>query len=218
MNPYSLLSRLPLFQGMSSSEFDDVISHVRMGFSKVSANERIFAEGEPVNGLSFILNGIVEMETVADDGSFSVIEEISTPCVIQPERLFGLTQRFSHNFSAKTDCQLLTISKGEVMRLTTESMVFRLNMMNLICTQAQTAMHLPWQHKHEDITKKITTFIRSHCLRPIGRKIVKIGMVQLGHEISESRLNVSKALHNMQEEGKITNSRGIIIIPHLEEL
>ena len=55
MNPYSLLSRLPLFQGMSSSEFDDVISHVRMGFSKVSANERIFAEGEPVNGLSFIL-------------------------------------------------------------------------------------------------------------------------------------------------------------------
>ncbi len=218
MNPYSLLSRLPLFQGMSSSEFDNVISHVRMGFSKAYANERIFSEGEQVNGLSFILNGIVEMETVADDGSFSVIEEISTPCVIQPERLFGLTQRFSHNFSAKTDCQLLTISKDEVMRLTTESMVFRLNMMNIICTQAQTAMHLPWQHKHEDITKKITAFIRNHCLRPAGRKVIRIGMVQLGHEISESRLNVSRALRRMQDEGKTTNSRGVITIPRLEEL
>ena len=37
LNSYSLLSRLPLFQGMSGAELDYVISRVRLGFSKVDA-------------------------------------------------------------------------------------------------------------------------------------------------------------------------------------
>lgn len=218
MNPYSLLSRLPLFQGMSSSEFDDVISHVKLGFSKVPAGGRIFAEGDEVSGLTFVVKGSVGMETVADDSRFSVIEELQSPCVFQPERLFGMTQRFSHTFSALADCQLLTIGKGEVMRLTTESIVFRLNLLNLICTQTQTALHQPWMHKNSDIKKKISAFIRCHCLRPTGKKIIRIGMVELGKEISESRLNVSRALHRMQDDGKITIERGMITVPQLEEL
>ena len=63
-NPYSLLARLPLFQGMSLSEFDNVIAHVKLGFSKVERGGTVVAEGEVCNGLSFVLQGELDVETV----------------------------------------------------------------------------------------------------------------------------------------------------------
>lgn len=218
MNPYSLLSRLPLFQGMSSSEFDEVIAHVRLGFSKSKEGECIASEGECVEGLVFVLNGNVEAKTYSDDRGFSVRERLFVPCVLQPERLFGLTQRYSSRFTAASDCQLLTISKNEVTRLTTNSEVFRLNFLNILCTQTQRMQHFPWRHKPDGIRRKIAVFIADHCLRPAGYKEINIDMVRLGHEISESRLNVSRELKSMQAEGLILTKRERITIPQLERL
>lgn len=217
-NPYSLLSRLPLFQGMSLGEFDNVIANVRLGFSKVEAGNAIAEEGEQMGGLVFILRGEAEAERSADDRGFSVSERLVTPCVLQPERLFGLTQRFSATFVAIEECQLLTIDKMEVMRISNESQVFRLNVLNILCTRIQRMERAPWRHRPDGIRKKIASFIESHSMRPAGRKVVGIGMVRLSREIGESRLNVSRELHSMQADGLIEMQRETIVVPHLEKL
>ena len=218
MNPYSLLSRLPFFLGMSSSEFDDVIARVRLGFSKVAMGECIVVEGEPVEGFVFVLNGGVETVAYSDDHGFSIEEQMPLPTVLQPERLFGLTQRYSMTFRATDDCQLLTIAKPEVMKLMTNSEVFRLNVLNILSTQTQRMQHQPWRKKAEGIRRKIAVFVADHSQRPAGRKVLNIDMVRLGHEISESRLNVSRELNRMHAEGLIELKRERILIPHLEQL
>lgn len=217
-NPYSLLSHLPLFQGMSLGEFDNVIANVRLGFSKVEAGNAIAEEGESMGGLVFILRGEAEAERLADDRGYKVVERLVTPCVLQPERLFGMTQRFSATFVAIEDCQLLTIGKMEVMRISNESQVFRLNVLNLLCTRIQRMERVPWRRKPDGIRKKIASFIENHSLRPAGRKVVSIGMVRLSREIGESRLNVSRELHSMQADGLIEMQRETIVVPHLEKL
>ena len=218
LNPYSMLSHLPLFQGMSLGEFDNVIATVRLGFSKVEAGNTIVEEGQQVAGLVFILRGEAEAEWVADDRGFRVRERLVTPCVLQPERLFGMTQRFSATFQATEECQLLTIDKMEVMRISTESQVFRLNVLNLLCTRIQRMERLPWRHKPDGLRKKIASFVERHSLRPAGRKVISIGMVRLAREIGESRLNVSRELHRMQQDGLIEMQRETIVVPHLEKL
>lgn len=217
-NPYSLLSHLPLFQGMSLGEFDNVIANVRLGFSKVEAGNTIADEGQAVGGLIFILRGEAEAEWIADDRGFMVRERLVTPCVLQPERLFGFTQRFSASFVATEECQLLAIDKMEVMRISNESQVFRLNVLNLLCTRIQRMERVPWRHRPEGIRKKIASFVEEHSLRPAGRKVVYIGMVRLAREIGESRLNVSRELHRMQDDGLIEMQRETIVVPHLEKL
>ena len=77
MNPYSLLSHLPLFQGMSSSEFDEIIAHTRLGFSKVAKGECIVHEGKNVAELIFVLKGEAEAQTYSDDRGFNVVEKNS---------------------------------------------------------------------------------------------------------------------------------------------
>ena len=217
-NPYSLLSRLPLFQGMSLSEFDSVIAHVRLGFSKAEEGESIAHAGQKTGGLVFVLRGDILVETAAEDGGYKVVERVPAPCVLQPERLFGMTQRYSRNHYAAEDCSMMTIEKPEVLRIMSRSEVFRFNLLNLLCTQEQRSQNIPWQRMPKGIKEKIAFFIAARCLCTTGSKSLVVGMVRLAEEIGESRLNVSRALHAMQDEGLLKMSRERIDVFALENL
>lgn len=218
LNSYSLLARLPLFQGMSGAEFDDIISRVRLGFSKVEAGEDILVEGELADRMVFVVKGELSSEAYSDDRGYSVVEALQVPCVLQPERLFGLTQRYSKTFRATAPCSLLSIGKRDVVSLTTSSEVFRINVLNMLCTMTQKMHRMPWRSKPDDIRRKIFMFVANRCIRPAGYKVLNIGMVRLGHEINESRLNVSRALKTMNGEGIVVQKKNQIVIPSLERL
>ncbi len=218
LDSYSLLSRLPLFQGMSGAEFDDIISHVRLGFSKTDSGETIVVEGDSADGLVFVVKGEVVSQVFAADHGYSVAEVLHAPCVFQPEALFGLTQRYTKTFRALTPCNMLSISKADAVALTTTSEVFRINVLNTLCTLTQKLQRMPWRVKPQSVRQKIFFFVGNRCSRPAGRKVVNIGMVRLGNEISESRLNVSRELKALHNEGLIIQKRNSFVIPALEKL
>lgn len=217
-NSYALLSRLPLFQGMSLSELDGVIEKVKLGFSKVSKGNFIVCDGQVADKLMFVIRGELAVVTVSDDNAYSIEEDFAAPCVLQPERLFGLTQRYSHSFKALAECHILYISKADAISLTTQSEVFRINVLNLLCTLTQKMQRVPWHTKPASIRHKIFRFLENRCMRPAGRKVLNIGMVRLGSEIAESRLNVSRELHRLESENLICMKKGMITVHALEKL
>ena len=96
--------------------------------------------------------------------------------------------------------------------------IFRLNMLNIICTKSQRLTRFPWRTQPKDIRHKIARFIETRCLRPAGEKIIHIKMERLSDEISESRLNVSRELNAMDSEGIISLRRGEIYVSALEKM
>ena len=96
--------------------------------------------------------------------------------------------------------------------------MFRLNILNILCTMTQKLQHVSWRIKPQGIRRKIFSFVCNRCVRPAGRKVVNIGMVRLGHEIGESRLNVSRELKAMNDEGLIVQKKNTFLIPALEKL
>ena len=78
----------------------------------------------------------------------------------------------------------LLLDKEEVVRLSEDFLVFRLNLMNLIATQTQKQLLQLWRRE----------------------------------ELNDSRLNVSKALNQMQRDGLIELHRGRVVIHQLERL
>ncbi len=214
---HTLISHLPLFQGMSLAELDNVIAKVPLGFATVGQGEVIAAEGQPADRLVFIIQGDVRVVTYADDRGYSIEEWMQVPCVLQPERLFGLRQHFSRTFYADADCRILYLEKSEAMKLTTSSEIFRLNLMNIVCTMAQRSQRQPWHSMPKDIRHKVFEFLKNRCMRPAGRKTVNIGMVRLAQELHESRLNVSRELNRMHSEGIIRLTRGRIIFDAFEK-
>ena len=55
-------------------------------------------------------------------------------------------------------------------------------------------------------------------VKPEGEKILKIKMEDLANLIDETRINVSKVLNDLQEQGLVQLSRKEISIPALEKL
>ena len=190
---------LPLFQGMSSTDLTSVAGKTKFAFHRVAKGKKVVSEGDQCQNLFFLLEGSLQVTSWADDNSYSMVEEMTAPDVIQPERIFGLTQRYTKTFTALTECRLIGISKAEVLRLSEEHMIFQLNLLNIISTQSQRITHQPWRVRPQGIRNKIIRFVETHSMRPAGEKTLYIKMETLATLIAESRLNVSKELNAMHQ-------------------
>ena len=215
---YDRLLQFPLFQGMSRDDLEIVAGHTRFGFQKVTAGRQIIHAGDPCTHLYFLINGTLKIETFSDDGRYSVIEQMSSPYILQQESIFGYYQRYTHNFYALTDANFLTLDKEEVVRLSEDFLVFRLNLMNHLATQTQKLIQSQWRRNPLSLRERIVRFLFQHTLYPAGPKTFHILMERLAEEVNDSRLNVSRTLNRMQETGVLELHRGRIEIPQLERL
>lgn len=218
MEIYDCLLQFTLFQGMSHADLMQVAGHTKFNFSKLAAGKKLVKEGDDCHHLVFVTNGTLRAETVSDDHSCRVTESISAPYILQPERLFGITQRYSSSFTAETPCSLISIDKQEVLLLLETQLVFRLNMLNLLAAESQRLRHHAWRTAPRTLPERITRFFFSRCLYPAGPKTFHILMQQMAKELNDSRLDISVALNKMQAEGLLTLHRGRIEIPMLERL
>ena len=164
------------------------------------------------------MKGNITVISKAFDNSYRITETLSAPDILQPECLFGFTQRFTKTFVAEGTCQMVKISKREIVKLSDEYQIFRINILNIICTQSQRVSRLQWRTPPKDIRSKIIHFVGSRCIHPAGEKTLYIKMEDLGHLLSESRLNISRELNMMADEKIIDLSRGIIRFHALEHL
>lgn len=215
---YHKLLSLPLFTGMSQAELDDVVGHTKFNFKTVPPNTVIVGEDYKCSGLVMLTNGSVQINTKADDGGYDVTEDAMAPAVIQPERLFGLTQRYTQKWTAQTQCSLISVDKTEILRLTSESLIFRLNLLNIISTQLQRKQREAWHSLPHTLEERICRFLIAHTLHPAGKKIFHIRMARLAKELNDNYMHISAALHQLQDKGLLKLSRGLITVPAIEKI
>lgn len=209
---------LPLFQGMSRNDLAEVFASVKLSRTTCAKGRIIAAEGDLCDRLHFIVEGKISVSCNADDHGYTLTEEFQAPELVQPERIFGLTQRFTRTVTAATNCELMSIGKHDVVLLSDKYEIFRLNLLNIICTGAQRMNRIQWRQKPVGVRNKILRFVESRCLRPAGSKTVTIKMERLAAEIGESRLNVSNELNAMNDCGMIELHRAEFVIPALEKV
>lgn len=215
---YDKLLQFALFQGMSRDDLELVAGHTRFGFSKVQQGKIVAKEGDSCTHLLFLINGELRVETCPDNHGYTVVEQMQAPYMLQAEAIFGYNQRFTHTFVAQTDTSFITIDKEEVVRLSEDFLVFRLNLLNIFATQTQKLAHQPWRPCPASLRERLVRFFVQHCAYPAGPKTFYILMNQLAEELNDSRLNISRALNEMQRDGWLQLNRGRIEIPSLEQL
>ena len=215
---FDKLLQFPLFQGMSRDDLEIVAGHTRFGFMKLGAGKTVVKSGDTCNQLYFLINGTLKVRTYADDYGYMVEEQMMAPNIVQLESIFGYYQRYTHDFVAQTDVNFITIDKEEVVRLTEDFLVFRLNMMNHFATQTQKQMRQAWSRPPQSLEARVIRFLSQHSTYPAGHKVFNILMTRLAEEVNDSRLNVSRVLNKLQADGFLELHRGRIEIPQLERL
>lgn len=215
---YDNLLELPLFLGMSRNDLQTVAGKTKFDFRKFPEEAVIVSEGEACKDLFFLLKGNVIVETVSDDHAYRIVEELIAPNIFQAETLFGLRQRYTHTYIAKTGCSIMSIDKQEMTKLSDNFEIFRINLLNLFSTQSQKLQRQLLTVPPKTLESRIVAFFASRCVRQTGKKYFYIKMVRIAEEVNDSRLDVSRALNRLQKQGLLRLSRGLIFIPALEKL
>lgn len=215
---YDQLLQFPLFLGMSRDDITDIVGHTRFEFLKDAPHRLIIAEGSACTHLYFLLSGSVSVETHSDDGTYSITEQLAAPVIIQSEAVFGYQQRYTHTYKSLSQVALLRIERSEIVRLTQDFLIFRINLLNLLATHTQKLLHRPWRRAPQSLRERIVRFISDRCVYPAGAKTIHIRMTQLAAEVGDSRLDVSRALNSLQDDDLLRLHRGIIEVPQLERL
>lgn len=215
---FETLLELPLFQGLGKDDLTQIIETVRFNFTTFEHEQTIARQDDACNHLLFLLKGCLTVNTRSDHNKYSLTERIQAPAVLQPEALYGIYPRFTHTFTAQTDTCILSVEKHAVNHIFMSYEVFRINIMNLLSTLIFKNQRTLWRSPAEGLEKRIIGFIQAKATYPAGEKILYIKMEDLAEELNVTRINVSRALNEMQKKGELLLKRKAIIIPALERL
>lgn len=208
----------PLFQGFSRLDFLDVVEKVPLEFRSFKKGETIVEQDQECQRLVLVLEGAVWSSQDSAAHTYRYAERFSAPCMLQPECIFGLHNRYTRRVVADSTVHVVAISKQNVFTLMHRYLTFQVNLLNTVCTEAQYRARILWQHSMSTLPLRFRMFLLRRSLSPKGQKRLTIRMEDLAAELGTTRLNVSRMLRSMKAKGLLTHSRGVISIEALERL
>ena len=215
---FDTLLQLPLFQGLCQEDFTNILDKVKLHFTKYKPGERLIPQGSPCDRLCFLLKGEIAMTTTSKDDTYTVMERLGAPYVIEPQSLFGMNVTYSSTYTAYTQAHTVSIDKRPVLTQLFQYEIFRLNYINLVNNRAQTLYARLWDKVPTEPEQKIVAFFVQHCEKPQGEKIFKVKKEDLARILNIARVSVTKELDLMQEQQLVELRRKEILIPDMRKL
>ena len=212
------LLHVPLFQGFSRLDFLDIVEKIPFDFRTLQPRQYLVKQGDECHGLCVLLSGEVETECESADHTYTFHEHIIAPWTVQIESLFGYHNRYAKSVRAQTETHALLLEKQNVRRMLVSYPAFQINFYNALSTVAQTEMKRNWKSRPTDLAQCFLSFVENRSIKPIGTKRISIRMTDLAQQLGATRLRVSQMLAELAEKGVVDYSRGMITIPHLEQL
>lgn len=215
---YDKLLQLPLFQGLCTEDFTNILEKVKLHFHKYTPGKRLVTGGEKCNQLIFILDGQIRCETTDRSEVYTLVETCDSPTIIEPYSLFGMNTHYTATYRAVNEVQAMSIDKSYILSQLTQYEIFNLNFLNILSNRAQTACSKLWNIRTGGTFEKILNFLQLRCTTLTGEKTLYIRMDDLAELIDDTRINVSRVLNQLQKEDLVTLSRKCIIFKDLKLL
>ncbi len=215
---YDTLLSLPLFQGMSQTDFNSLLQKIRLDFVRYAQGDVIIGKGDHCRSLAFLINGTVESSRSGMDGRFTFVESIDSPSLIEPYSMFGRAGLYQRTYTAASACSFLMVDKQYIYTELGKYNICRMNLLNILSGRAQQLDNYIWSIDGQTLRGRIIRFIQGLSDIQNGAKRLNIKMNDLATVMDATRLNVSHELNALEAEGLISLRRKEIYIPALENL
>lgn len=215
---YESLASLPLFLGIDGATLSELYSASNPVVASMRRGSVLISAGEECRAFVYLLEG--ELEACADfgGGRFQIHERVAPTAIIEPQCLFGLHNTYTRTYTATASGLYMRLPKNVVVGKMMGNDVFRFNLLNMLSSQVQDGTRRLRHLSRDTIASRMADFIARQTLRPVGRKTVRCKMTDLAEQLGETRLNVSRTLHSLQDAGLLAITRNTIEIPAMEKL
>lgn len=205
---YALLTRLPLLQGISSTELLGWEDALRLDLDEFPASKLpLIRQGDNCSQLIYLVEGELLREHSSADGNFAIRSDLRAPAIIEVDRLFGLNPTYEYTYWAKTEVRMLGIQKSLINSHLMKSEVFRLNLLNTLSAIAQKRVSALRPQQLGSVEERLKHFVGTLFQDCEGEVEISIKMTDLARYMGDSRLIVSRLLNRLDEEGSIRLGR-----------
>ena len=219
INDYALLTRLPLLQGISSTELLGWEDALRLDFDELSASKHpLIRQGDNRTQLLWHVEGELQREHQSADGKYVLRSTLRSPSIIEVDRLFGLYPTYEFTYRAMTDVKILSIRKSLINSHLMKSEVFRLNLLNTLSAISQKRTSALRPCPKDNAEERLKDFLRTLFRDQEGKVELFIKMKELAKYIGDSRLITSQILNRWDKEGSIQLGREHFIIHDIKTL
>lgn len=215
---YDTLLSLPLFQGMSQTDFNCLLQKIRLDFVRFAPQETIIRKGDRCLSLAFLINGTIISSREGAQGRYTFSENIDAPQLIEPYSMFGRAGTYLRTYTAQTECSLLMVNKQYIYTEFGKYNICRMNLLNILSGRVQQFDNYIWDLDGMTLRERIIRFITGLSDYRTGQKHLQIKMNDLAVLMDTTRLNVSKELNAMENDGLISLRRKEILVPALEKM
>jgi CRP/FNR family transcriptional regulator, dissimilatory nitrate respiration regulator len=198
------LKQISLFKNITDFELKNIIPEIHIYKKEYKKGGIILLQGEPYNELYIIINGKCSGEMVDASGKTVKIEEFSAPHPLAAGILFAEKNFLPVSVIAKTDMEVLTIGKGDILKLCALSKTFLKNMLSDISDKFVFISTKISFLQFKSIKEKFVNYISALPKSNTGEIILPDSIEELSTLFGVSRPSLSRAISELESDGIIS--------------
>ena len=216
----TVLKKCLLFQGKSEAEIKTLLSNIDYKLVSYRKNCLLFSTGSHAEFLGIVLSGSVAVQKNFPDGKTVTVLNLTTPKVFGEFIIFSKKQLYPVDIIAAENCQVLLISKQNLLKLLTSDTQM------LSCFLESAANRLLVLHEKIEIlslgsiSKKIAYFLLKELTRQKSTVVVKLPFSKTAwaEQMNISRPALSRELRKLSLSGLLSFDKKTVTIKDIDGL
>lgn len=215
---YQLLSKCPVFHGISEKRTEELLKHIHYQLKSFSKNDVVAIAGEQITHLYIILSGSVKGEMIDYSGKTIKIEDIEAPRPLATAFLFGAENKFPVTVSANNDVKILAVPISEFLKLLQMELNILKNYLDSISSRTQFLS----QKLHFLSFKTIKEKVAHYLLQKAGERLHSIELKNTQQQLADlfgvTRPSLARVLAEMQREKLIVIEKRTVTLLNKQKL
>lgn len=215
---YQLLSKCPVFHGISEKRTEELLKHIHYQLKSFSKNDVVAIAGEQITHLYIILSGSVKGEMIDYSGKTIKIEDIEAPRPLATAFLFGAENKFPVTVSANNDVKILAVPISEFLKLLQMELNILKNYLDSISSRTQFLS----QKLHFLSFKTIKEKVAHYLLQKAGERLHSVELNNTQQQLADlfgvTRPSLARVLAEMQREKLIVTEKRTVTLLNKQKL
>lgn len=179
-------------------------------------NTTLYFRGDNCTTLDIVLSGNLLSNSLAQNGSESIIFEFKSKSLIATNLLFGDNNCYPFNIHCITDCHLLHITKSAVCTLL-KDLSFVMGFIRSLSQNSQGMNQKIKMFTQKSLRENILDYLRSLSIeQQTDTVMLPLSKKQLAYYFGVQRPSLFRVLKDLKDEGLIEINNKIVTVHRLE--
>jgi CRP-like cAMP-binding protein len=221
-NHLVVLQKCLLFKNKSLKDIEYFLSNITFKIKKFESMETILSPVQTADKIGIILSGTVDIQKVFPNGKMIILERKTSPSIIGESSVFSKYEYYPDNISSCKSCEILFISKTDLIKLFSLDKELLFNLLEYISNTALMFRHKIGILSLDSIQEKIAgyLFYEMHYANETIVDTIELPFSKKdwAEYLDVSRTSLSRELRNLASQEIISFEKRTIIVKDKKRL